>query len=535
MNRTFINSFKVEFARNANKLIYYLKKVYFIGKKIPDNLYERTKAKLILGVISKILNIIMGFIWKSLYLGIMVILPSYWITKNISLVKPYFLHIFFFLSFILASFMKTSIFDSGNQSAFYMIRLMRSDAREYYRSRLLYNRVMEFINFSIPMLVIGSFIHITPLKVLIILLELTAFRLIGEAIYLLMYDRLNINLEKHNVLQGVLMVSGLIMAYVLPIAKYTINLESLLFNVFIGGTVILVGIICLLYAWNYKRYTILSRELLGKVNLIDIESIKTDISFGDVKLNEKKINRESLRNKIYDNKEGYEYLNSIFFSRLKKVISFPIKIRVAIIGVIFLVGVCLAIFKPENGKDIIKIFEQKTSIFVFIVYMMSIGERVCRALFYNCDVKLLRYNYYRSGEVILNNFKIRLKEIIAFNLIPAITLCLCILGIVIVNGYTYKLVGMLPLFLCIICLSCFFSIHYLFIYYIIQPYSAELEVKSPWLGIINNAVYFICYFSTKINTTPKIFTLGVIVGTIVYMIGALILAYKFAPKTFKLR
>jgi len=125
MISTFINSFKVSFVEKANTFIYFLKRLPFIGKKIPDSLYKRTQAKLVIGIISMILGIFGGFLRKTLYLCLMVILPSYLITNNINKVEPVFIHIFFFLSLIVGPIMKSVIFDKNNKAAFNMITLMR--------------------------------------------------------------------------------------------------------------------------------------------------------------------------------------------------------------------------------------------------------------------------------------------------------------------------------------------------------------------------------------------------------------------------
>lgn len=156
-------------------------------------------------------------------------------------------------------------------------------------------------------------------------------------------------------------------------------------------------------------------------------------------------------------------------------------------------------------------------------------------MFYNCDISLLRYCYYREGKVILANFTSRLKMTILLNIVPAIALCLGIACIVVVSGYSSILISLIPLFLCVICLSCFFSIHHLFMYYVLQPYTAELTVKSPTYTIITIIMYIICYTCTQIHTSSYYFTLGVLIVTILYMAISLILTYKLAPKTFKLR
>ena len=148
---------------------------------------------------------------------------------------------------------------------------------------------------------------------------------------------------------------------------------------------------------------------------------------------------------------------------------------------------------------------------------------------------LLRYSYYREGNVILSNFTSRLKMIVLLNIIPAIALSLAIAFVVVASGYSSKLISLIPLFLCILCLSCFFSIHHLFMYYVLQPYTAELTVKGPLFKFITVVVYLVSYACLQIKTSSFYFALGVLVITIIYMVVALIVTYRVAPRTFRLK
>jgi len=535
MISTFINSFKVSFVEKANTFIYFLKRLPFIGKKIPDSLYKRTQAKLVIGIISMILGIFGGFLRKTLYLCLMVILPSYLITNNINKVEPVFIHIFFFLSLIVGPIMKSVIFDKNNKAAFNMITLMRADAREYYVGELLHRNVLDFIYFLMPMLIIGLIIGLSPLKVLILIVELVALRFIGEWLQLYMYDKKESQISEKKALMSIVIIGGLVLAYALPPFGFAIDFGRILFNGF--AVIILLGIsvAAFRYLWKYKRYTIIGKTLLTKDNLFDIEALKTQATFGNVKIDEKKMSSEDLNTKKYDDKHGYEYLNSLFFLRFRRIMVKPIRDRVVVIGILFLIAIISMLFIPNIKSGAVDAIKKSMPLLVFIMYSMSTGERICKAMFYNCDSSLLRYAYYRQGDVILSNFTSRLKRVVVLNLIPAFTLCVGIALVIVIIGFGSELIGMLPLFLCILCLSCFFSIHYLFLYYVIQPYTAELTVKSPLFKFINMAMYFACYMCLQLRTSSYYFTAGIIISTIVYMGVALVLTYRIAPRTFKLK
>ena len=81
----------------------------------------------------------------------------------------------------------------------------------------------------------------------------------------------------------------------------------------------------------------------------------------------------------------------------------------------------------------------------------------------------------------------------------------------------------------------FFSVHYLTIYYLLQPYTAGSEIKSPLYKFITGVTYFCCYFLAQMHLPPLAFGVVCIAFCVIYCIVACILVYKFAAKTFKLR
>ncbi|GCD12797.1 hypothetical protein [Clostridium tagluense] len=535
MINTFINSFKVSFVERANTFIYFLKRIPLLGKKIPDNIYKRTHAKIVIGVIREILGALGGFLGKVAYLGIMIILPAYLMTKDIAKMQPIFLHMLFFLSFVTAPLIKTIIFEKTNKSAFNMITLMRADAREYYLGEIIYRNIKDFIYFVLPVIIIGLIIGFSPLKAVVLVVELIAFILIGEWVQLFIYDKIEVVLAQKWLFMSVVIICGLALAYALPLLGLTIDFNPILFNIFVVITVLGLGVVAFTYLWRYSKYTPIAKTLLTKDNLFNKEAFKTDMNFGNVKLDEKKMSKEDLNTKKYNKKQGYEYLNSLFFLRFRRIMVGPIKGRVIFIGIVFLIGMFLVFFMPSKKGNMVMEIKKSIPMLVFIMYSMSTGERICKAMFYNCDASLLRYGYYREANVILANFTSRLKRVVILNLIPALTLCLAIACIILASGYSSELIYMMPLFLCVICLACFFSIHHLFMYYVLQPYTAQLTVKSPLFKFVNMVVYMASYICLRIKTPPYYFTAGVIITTIVYMLVALILTYRVAPRTFKLK
>ena len=148
---------------------------------------------------------------------------------------------------------------------------------------------------------------------------------------------------------------------------------------------------------------------------------------------------------------------------------------------------------------------------------------------------MLNYRFYRNSKAVLSMFMVRLKSLVCLNLVPAAVICVG-------TGVTYCITCPRFLFLelalviiSIMCMSLFFSIHTLVLYYLCQPFTKDMVVKSPSYGTINYFTYLIPYILSQQTIKLTIFAPAIIGFTILYMGLAALLIYKKAPKTFRLR
>ena len=172
---------------------------------------------------------------------------------------------------------------------------------------------------------------------------------------------------------------------------------------------------------------------------------------------------------------------------------------------------------------------------LIIMYFTNRGSIITEAMFINCDHFMLSFNFYREPKVILNLFKERLKVVTKVNLIPAIILGIGLILTLIMSTNSLSILEYILIFITIIFISVFFSVHYLVIYYLLQPYDINLKMRSISYSVISFLTYFICYEITKYEFTPINFSLMIIIATIFYIIIALILVYKRAKYTFRLK
>lgn len=173
--------------------------------------------------------------------------------------------------------------------------------------------------------------------------------------------------------------------------------------------------------------------------------------------------------------------------------------------------------------------------FVFIMYLINRGTGFTRALFMNCDHSLLTYPFYKEPRSVLRLFSIRLREIIKVNLLPAFIIGIGLPLLLYLSGGTDNPLNYLILFVSIICMSIFFSVHYLTVYYLLQPYNAGTQIKSGTYRLVLTATYLVSFYIMKLRVPIFAFGMAAIAFCILYCVLACVLIYRLAPKTFKLR
>ena len=99
------------------------------------------------------------------------------------------------------------------------------------------------------------------------------------------------------------------------------------------------------------------------------------------------------------------------------------------------------------------------------------------------------------------------------------------------KSYSFKS----ALFLLLISLTALFSFHDLFIYYILQPFTKDMEVINPVYKFLSGALYWVAYLNIKLDLGSHLYILLISIAMITYVsIGYWILLKK-APQTFRLK
>lgn len=520
-------------SENANQLIYYIKRLPIIGKHLPDSLYANLSMKKVLAVVAEVLKFFKGIFGKIIYIGLLMALPAFFLEKDPAARYSSFLHVFTMFSLI-GSFLSSFLFESS-QERYICVRLMRMNAKKYIISTWIVNEVSNFFTFLPVVLLSAVLLGGTAAQALFLTVIMTGFELGGEAFFLLLYSRTKLIPCKKTAYEVIVGFFLLVATYLPIILHRPLPLKGLLFHpaflVFAVGLLVCSALVILHYDGYHE---IAMNTLKADALTVDTEKAITEATIADVTVREKDFSASDLKPGRFERKTGFAYLNALFFERHRRLLVKPVIIQLAIIAVLFCAAVIASFFNPKldgslPGPGTV------LPLFVFILYLVSIGERVCKAMFYNCDISLLRYPFYRNRDAILSNFKVRLLRVSGLNLITATAIAAAVIGLVWIFKLGWTIPDQLSFVCSILLLSLFFSVHHLFLYYVFQPYTTEHGVKNPFYSAINSGVYLLCFLCLKLKSPPSYFTLIVLVSTSIYIIVALILVYRLAPKTFRVK
>ena len=514
-------SLDIDTLYTTNSFIFLLRKLPILKDLITDDIYASRGLKRIIQGLVPIYLLGKMLVIKFFYYFLIFSLSYYYFPNY--LVKTYY-HVLFILT-ILGMFINNKMLNTSKKNYFSLL-IFKMEATSYFRNNLWWNQIENTLLNTICIVLFNTLL-LAPIKYTIMLILLMfCTRLIGEAGNMMFYKKYHYIWYSNTKLYGTIMITFLLLV-LLPFLKIFLPLRWM-----ISLTFLLACMSCfaIYYLMNVKDYKQIYQKLS---HIVDVMNSKNDKDYlkqamVEVRDKDKIINHRKLKGK-----KGYDYFNTIFFERHKEILIRSAK-KYCLIGIGVYIGLIYLMMTKEGYSNTIKNFlENRLGWFVVIMYFVNRGAIVTQAMFFNCDHAMLTYNFYRTPKAILELFKKRLETITKVNLLPAFVIGIGNMIVLTLAKETNVLI-LGSIFIFVIMMSILFSIHYLVIYYLMQPFNKDLEVKKASYSFATLATYIVCY--QLANTTIDAFALSVggILFTIIYGIIALKLVYHYAPKTFKL-
>lgn len=522
MLKTLRLSFSLRNTYRVNGILYSLKQIPLLKKILPQSLYKVRGLKIFANVLSVIWEVISIFIGKLLYFITMVC--GIGILYERTPADQTFLHILLLLTFI-GAWMNTNLFDPTRDKYYAMI-LMRMNAREYTLVNYGYAILKVIVGFLPFSIWFGLSRGIPLWFCLLIPFSVAGVKMAVAASSLWDYEKRGLVYNENKLRKYLWVLVGLLLAaaYGLPAIGIVFPeiVSMVLFIAFIPA-----GCVGLWKILKFQGYREINQQLLSQLTN-QMDSVKQ----AEKKSTEKSISTDS---SITSKRKGFEYLNELFIKRHQKILWKATK-KITFVCVALVCIALLALYLvPESKEKINRLILNWLPYFTFIMYAINRGTGFTKALFMNCDHSLLTYSFFKQPKFILKLFQIRLREIMKINAVPAVVIGAGLSMLLYASGGTDNPLNYVVLFVSILCLSLFFSIHYLTIYYLLQPYNAGIEMKSGTYQVIMSVTYFVCFIMMQIQMPILVFGIACIAFCIAYSIVACILVYRFAPKTFRLR
>jgi len=462
MINTFKQSFKLSMTYKINYFIYILKKTPIIKYMLPLNLYANRTLKNICMVISIILDIIAFFLRKALYILVFIVLPF------ILLDKPdySFLWVLFFLSLVGALIHNYDL--DSSEDKYYALVLMRMDVDEYVMSTTIFYMLKTFIGFFACLYFIND-----PLQAMITSLMIVGMKSFILAIKIYLYNRYDIDIIQTGctIIAVIIFVIGCLTFYF----DYYLSL-SMINN--ICYVFIVLGVLAFAYLYKFDYYLHIYKRIFNNNKDIDVNQIN------------EKTYLERIENKqVKTSKHGFEMMHDLFMERHHKALWRMTYIKCIVCGIVACIALVLFIFVPNIIEEVSVDLVNALPCFLFVLYILNNSEDVTRTMFSNCDHSLLNYTFYREPKNLLHLFSIRLKELIRMNSTYAFIIAITYAFILYLchNPLYYSLIA----FISIICMCIFFTIHYLTLYYLMQPFDKNKEIVKPAYTIQHLHICFV--------------------------------------------
>ena len=512
-------SLKIDMTAAINSFIYVLKRMPIFKHIINDGVYS-TRLKAVVRILGIILSTLRMIIYRALYFGVIYYLAS--ALKGSTSLN--FIHIYFVFT-IIGLFINNKLLNTSTRK-YYSLVLFNMDAKEYTMYELFWILSTSFVLNLGFLLLMSHLLNFSMVMAIVLSLFGIFARVIGEAFNIWFYKNKGY-IWTYNYPLFFSILIGLLIVSFLPAIKFTFN-NTVIFSVVLVSAVL--AIISFVYLKKVPDYKIIFKRLNTLKAALNHEKGAAYQRQNMVMIRDKD---KVIDKKKYEGKKGYDLFNTIFFERHKEILLRSARNYSIVMGIVFVVGIGLIMLGKMSGDNVRDLILNRLGIFVFIMYFVNRGSIVTQAMFYNCDHAMLKYNFYREPDVIVGLFKKRLMLTVNINLFPAVILALGTVILILVTGGT-ALINYVIIFLFIIILSVFFSVHYLVIYYLLQPYNEKMEMKKVSYTIVSLVTYLVAYTLNDIRMPSLYFSLIGLLFTVGYIVVGLRLVYKKAPKTFKL-
>ena len=527
---------KYNLHRTVNGFFYYLRKLPLVGQSIPESIFKSYSFKSALFLFLHIFSIPSRFLVKGLWLALNFYFASFWINLlsggefNFWNVLPgtWLLGFSLWLVFVGYAFRFSKGFEPFiAKSEREFMRNFGLSQSSFLQSQLFIEPIITSLSY-LPALLIFSSLSGNWLYLPLGLLTIPAGSFTGQALNRWFFNR-RILSGRNSWQSWVILGTGL--AAIASLILLRNHLSPIFLLPVLACQVLLI--------WFGYRYLKQQTNHLDYFYYCMDQSLQMDKNFFELtKGNEYTRQGLQMQDKLSTEKgkdlshlSGMTYLNALLFDRYKKVLYKKVRN-----WVLSLVVILVAL---EAFRYYLEPFELTDAVLLrclpfsfMIMYIASSGKVVAQMVFVNCDISMLHYPFYREAKTIIAGFHYRFLQTVKLNAAFSGSL---LLALIIFTRAQQPIETCLLTALLLLSLTALFSFHDLFIYYILQPFTKDMDVSNPLYKFLSWALYWVAYLNSNLDLGSHLYILLISLAMIAYVgIGYWILLKK-APQTFRLK
>lgn len=528
---------KYNLYRTINGFFYYLRKLPLVGKSIPESIFKSYSFKSALFLFLHILSIPSRFLIKGFWILLHFLFACFWLTllltgePSLVDIHPDTWLLGFLLLCLSVGFINRfsrSFQPFINKSNREFMQQFRLSHGQFIQSQLFVEPILTSL-YYLPALLVYCVLTKNPLYLPVGLLIVPSGHFSGQALNRLLFNR-KIFFKQHSWPVWASIAIGFGSFFMLILFRDSLS-TSLLIPIFISQ---------LILTWLGYRY------IQGQTNHLDYLQYCMDQSLQmDKKIFEMTKGNEYTRQglqmqaklsiekgKDLSHLSGMTYLNALLFDRYRSVLTKKLHFRLGCLLAIVLFIAGIRWFSKDDIQISNTNYIEGLPFAFMVMYAASMGKAVAQMVFVNCDISMLHYPFYREAKTIIAGFHYRFLQTVKLNAAfsGSLLLALIIFTRAQLPIETYLLTALL-----LLSLTALFSFHDLFIYYILQPFTKDMEVVNPVYKFLSGALYWVAYLNTQLDLGSHLYILLISLAMIAYVsIGYWILLKK-APQTFRLK
>ena len=526
--------FKLKTIMKCNMLIFYMERLPFLGKYLSYFMLRHTEIKKGIGILTSVFWIAALTVIKSICILIFGFEANLYLAGrlglNIAHFDSYYFQSVFFLFCVLGAFQESRTF-LVTKTKYICLTQLKMPVKEGILSFLMNEYFIQFLSIGFVFYIFGFVLLQNHLYFYVLTAAYISMQLLSECVHLFYFKKTSQALEKRKTFSLLLFAFSFAGAYGPLVLSRRVLIERFLTSRAAILIYVMIGIGSVYYI--FFRYEEYSDKLAGYFKKEDLVEELARKRQEEIDHSEEEI--ELFGTQKMKKLQGYPLLNGLFVLRNRKQFLKYLKRRLIFLAAVFVSVIVGFVNSPLITQRIFDNIYRFVPILPVLIASYAYGEGFCRFYYTHCDSKLLAYSFYRTRKAILENYFIKLKYILKYNVILGTATAILFFALFCMAKIEIWNLSFLLLEATTVVLNVVFGIQHLSVYYLLQPYIKDSTIQNPILVMVQMPVLMLTYVFTMLSLPAVTTMLIFVIGSMLYAVLLIAAVFVRSPAAFRLK